>query len=60
MAHLVEKVTYLEEQLKSKVEQLQMRAGQWFWIKPNQGAAKCKKVGNGWILFMNTRHLIKR
>jgi hypothetical protein len=36
VAHLVEKVTYLEEQLKSKVEQLQMRAGQWFWIKPNQ------------------------
>ena len=54
MTHLVEKVADLEEQLKSKDEQLRMSEQ----LKP-KGAAKSKKVGNGWILFMKKRSLEK-
>ena len=54
MTHLVEKVADLEEQLKSKDEQLRMSEQ----LKP-KGAAKSKKVGNGWILFMKQRSLEK-
>ena len=53
-AHLVEKVARLEEQLKSKDEQLTRKdeAAVLDKAKP-KGAAKSKKVGNGWILFMS-------
>ena len=59
MAHLAEKVAYLEEELKSKEEQLRMneqlqQAAVLDKTKP-KGAAKHKKVGNGWILFMKQR-----
>jgi hypothetical protein len=54
MTHLVEKVADLEEQLKSKDEQLRVSEQ----LKP-KGAAKSKKVGNGWILFMKKRSLEK-
>jgi len=63
-AHLVEKVAHLEEQLnKSKDEQLRMseqlqQAAVLDKAKP-KGAAKSKKVGNGWILFMKQRSLEK-
>ena len=63
-AHLVEKVAHLEEQLnKSKDEQLRMseqlqQAAVLDKTKP-KGAAKSKKVGNGWILFMKQRSLEK-
>jgi len=63
-AHLVEKVAHLEEQLnKSKDEQLRMseqlqEAAVLDKAKP-KGAAKSKKVGNGWILFMKQRSLEK-
>ena len=63
-AHLVEKVAHLEEQLnKSKDEQLRMseqlqQAAVLDKAKP-KGAAKSKKVGNGWILFMKKRSLEK-
>ena len=62
-AHLVKKVAYLEEQLKSKDEQLRMseqlqQAAVLDKAKP-KGAAKSKKVGNGWILFMKQRSLEK-
>jgi len=53
-AHLVKKVAYLEEQLKSKDEQLRMSEQ----LKP-KGAATRKKVGNGWILYMKRRSLEK-
>ena len=53
MSRLVEKVAQLEEQLKSKNEQLQAVN-----IKA-KGAAKRKKVGNGWILYMKRRSLEK-
>ena len=53
MSHLVEKVAQLEEQLKSKNEQLQAVN-----VK-TKGAAKRKKVGNGWILYMKRRSLEK-
>ena len=52
-AHLVKKVAYLEEQLKSKDEQLRMSE------QLPKGAAKRKKVGNGWILYMKRRSLEK-
>jgi hypothetical protein len=63
MAHLAEKVAYLEEELKSKEEQLRMneqlqQAAVLYKTKP-KGAAKHKKVGNGWILFMKQRSLEK-
>ena len=63
MAHLAEKVAYLEEELKSKEEQLWMneqlqQAAVLDKTKP-KGAAKHKKVGNGWILFMKQRSLEK-
>ena len=63
MAHLAEKVAYLEEELKSKEEQLRMneqlqQAAVLDKTKP-KGAAKHKKVGNGWILFMKQRSLEK-
>ena len=63
MAHLAEKVAYLEEELKSKEEQLRMneqlqQAAVLDKTKP-KGAAKCKKVGNGWILYMKRRSLEK-
>ena len=63
MTHLVKKVAYLEEQLKSKDEQLRMseqlqQAAVLDKTKP-KGAAKHKKVGNGWILFMKQRSLEK-
>jgi uncharacterized protein YoxC len=51
MSRLVEKVAQLEEQLKSKDEQLQAVN-----VK-TKGAAKRKKVGNGWILYMKRRSL---
>ena len=63
-AHLVEKVAHLEEQLnKSKDEQLRLseqlqEAAVLDKAKP-KGAAKSKKVGNGWILFMKQRSLEK-
>ena len=65
-AHLVEKVAHLEEQLKSKDEQLRTMSEQLQLqqaavldkTKP-KGAAKCKKVGNGWILYMKRRSLEK-
>ena len=64
-AHLVEKVAYLEEQLKSKDEPLLMRRSEQLQqavvldkTKP-KGAEKRKKVGNGWILFMKQRSLEK-
>ena len=63
-AHLVEKVAHLEEQLnKSKDEQLRLseqlqQAAVLDKAKP-KGAAKSKKVGNGWILFMKQRSLEK-
>ena len=74
-AHLVEKVAHLEEQLKSKDEQLTRKDEQLKSkdeqlkrfkdeavvlnkAKP-KGAAKSKKVGNGWILFMKQRSLEK-
>ena len=63
-AHLVEKVAHLEEQLKSKDEQLKNKEEQLQQAvvldkaKP-KGAAKRKKVGNGWILFMKQRSLEK-
>ena len=62
-ARLVKKVAYLEEQLKSKDEQLRMseqlqQAAVLDKTKP-KGAAKCKKVGNGWILYMKRRSLEK-
>ena len=64
-AHLVEKVAQLEEQLKSKDEQLKRKDEQLHQqavvldkAKP-KGAAKSKKVGNGWILFMKQRSLEK-
>ena len=64
-AHLVEKVAQLEEQLKSKDEQLKSKDEQLHQqavvldkAKP-KGAAKSKKVGNGWILFMKQRSLEK-
>jgi len=60
-AHLVEKVAHLEEQLKSKDEQLKRfkdEAAVLDKAKP-KGAAKSKKVGNGWILFMKQRSLEK-
>jgi len=60
-AHLVEKVAHLEEQLKSKDEQLKMFKDEAVVLdkaKP-KGAAKSKKVGNGWILFMKQRSLEK-
>ena len=53
-AHQVKKVAYLEEQLKSKDEQLRMSEQ----LKP-KGAATRKKVGNGWILYMKRRSLEK-
>ena len=53
-AHLVKKVAYLEEQLKSKDEQLRIMSEQL-----PKGAAKRKKVGNGWILYMKRRSLEK-
>ena len=53
MSRLVEKVAQLEEQLKNKDEQLQAVN-----IK-TKGAAKRKKVGNGWILYMKRRSLEK-
>ena len=53
MSRLVEKVAQLEEQLKSKDEQLQAVN-----VK-TKGAAKRKKVGNGWILYMKRRSLEK-
>ena len=46
-----------EEQLKNKEEQLQ-QAAVLDKAKP-KGAAKSKKVGNGWILFMKQRSLEK-
>ena len=46
-----------EEQLKNKEEQLQ-QAAVLDKTKP-KGAAKSKKVGNGWILFMKQRSLEK-
>ena len=49
MSHLVEKVAQLEEQLKSKNEPLQAVN-----VK-TKGAAKRKKVGNGWILYIHWR-----
>ena len=49
MSHLVEKVAQLEEQVKSKNEQLQAVT-----VK-TKGAAKRKKVGNGWILYIHWR-----
>ena len=63
MAHLAKKVAYLEEELKSKEEQLRMneqlqQAAVLDKTKP-KGAAKHKKVGNGWILFMKQRSLEK-
>ena len=64
MANLAEKVAYLEEELKSKEEQLRMneqlqqQAAVLDKTKP-KGAAKHKKVGNGWILFMKQRSLEK-
>ena len=64
-AHLVKKVAHLEEQLKSKDEQLKRKDEQLHRqavvldkAKP-KGAAKSKKVGNGWILFMKQRSLEK-
>ena len=62
-AHLVKKVAHLEEQLKSKDEQLRMseqlqQAAVLDKTKP-KSAAKCKKVGNGWILYMKRRSLEK-
>ena len=64
-SHLVEKVAQLEEQLKSKDEQLKRKDEQLHQqavvldkAKP-KGAAKSKKVGNGWILFMKQRSLEK-
>ena len=60
-AHLVEKVAHLEEQLKSKDEQLTRFKDEAVVLdkaKP-KGAAKSKKVGNGWILFMKQRSLEK-
>jgi len=62
-SHLVQKVAYLEEQLKSKDKQLRMseqlqQADVLDKTKP-KGAAKRKKVGNGWILFMKQRSLEK-
>ena len=64
-AHLVEKVAQLEEQLKSKDEQLKRKDEQLHQqavvldkAKP-KGAAKSKKVGNCWILFMKQRSLEK-
>ena len=64
-ARLVEKVAHLEEQLKSKDEQLKRKDEQLHQqavvldkAKP-KGAAKSKKVGNGWILFMKQRSLEK-
>ena len=66
-AHLVEKVAHLEEQLKSKDEQL-TRKDEQLKSKDEQlrmseqlpkGAAKRKKVGNGWILYMKRRSLEK-
>jgi len=62
-AHLVEKVAYLEEQLKSKDEQLRISELRQQVVvldktKP-KGAAKHKRVGNGWILFMKQRSLEK-
>jgi len=65
-AHLVKKVAYLEEQLKSKDEQLRsseelcqcQQAVALDKTKP-KGAAKHKRVGNGWILFMKQRSLEK-
>src|SRR5210317_69297 len=64
-SHLVQKVAYLEEQLKSKDKQLRMseqlqlqQADMLDKTKP-KGAAKRKKVGNGWILFMKQRSLEK-
>ena len=64
-AHLVEKLAHLEEQLKSKDEQLKRKDEQLHRqavvldkAKP-KGAAKSKKVGNGWILFMKQRSLEK-
>ena len=64
-AHLVKKVAHLEEQLKSKDEQLKRKDEQLHQqavvldkAKP-KGAAKSKKVGNGWILFMKQRSLEK-
>ena len=53
MSRLVEKVAQLEEQLKRKDEQLQAVN-----VK-TKGAAKRKKVGNGWILYMKRRSLEK-
>ena len=85
-AHLVEKVAHLEEQLKSKDEQLHLQAAaldkldEQLQFKDEQlkrkdeqlhqqavvldktkpkGAAKGKRVGNGWILFMKQRSLEK-
>ena len=62
-AHLVKKVAHLEELLKSKDEQLRMseqlqQAAVLDKTKP-KSAAKCKKVGNGWILYMKRRSLEK-
>ena len=63
-AHLVEKVACLEEQLKSKDEQLriseELRQQAVALDKTKlKGAAKHKRVGNGWILFMKQRSLEK-
>jgi len=65
MARLVEKVANLEGQLKSKDEQLKNKDEQLHLqsvvldkAKP-KGAAKHKKVGNGWILYMKRRSLEK-
>jgi len=64
-SHLVQKVAYLEEQLKSKdkqlrmSEQLQQGAVTLDKTKEPKGAAKRKKVGNGWILYMKRRSLEK-
>ena len=64
-AHLVEKVAHLEEQLKSKDEQLKRKDEQLHRQAvvldkaKTKGAAKSKKVGNGWILFMKQRSLEK-
>jgi len=63
-AHLVEKIAHLQEQLKSKDEQLRIseelhqQAVVSDKTKP-KGAAKHKRVGNGWILFMKQRSLEK-
>ena len=64
-SHLVQKVAYLEEQLKSKdkqlrmSEQLQLQQADILDKTKPKGAAKRKKVGNGWILFMKQRSLEK-